>query len=375
VDRASKALKITMTYTSYPLDAHDWRGRFIFDLVAALSRRNDIQLSVFGPPGPIPVNTNYIGNQSEANWMRNLLERGGIAHIFRQGVVSGYICGIKLLQLLRRIYKKSHGVDIFHVNWLQNIIPLIGTKTPLVVSVLGTDHQLLSKPFMVKLLRRVIGQRRCIIAPNADWMIPDLNLHFGDLAEIRLISFGVHPGFFNITRSPDMSHQKWLVVLRLTRDKIGPLFDWGKKLFQNGSELHLFGPMQEDVTIPDWVHYHGPTYPETLREKWFPVATGLITLSRHAEGRPQIILEAMASGLPVIASAIPAHCNILQKDVTGKLVDSHEEFSAAIEELTVSENNMKLGETAKKHIKQEIGSWDDCADRYFNAYQDLLGDK
>src|SRR3546814_20018551 len=59
--------------------------------------------------------------------------------------------------------------------------------------------------------------------------------------------------------------------------------------------LHLYGPMEEEVELPGWVHYHGPASPRLLADEVFPAARGLITLSQHAEGRPQVLLEAMAA--------------------------------------------------------------------------------
>src|SRR3546814_9782056 len=89
---------------------------------------------------------------------------------------------------------------------------------------------------------------------------------------------------------------RWVVVSRLTRNKIGPLFEWGQPAFASPErELHLYGPMEEEVELPGWVHYHGPASPRLLADEVFPAARGLITLSQHAEGRPQVLLEAMRS--------------------------------------------------------------------------------
>jgi glycosyltransferase involved in cell wall biosynthesis len=63
--------------------------------------------------------------------------------------------------------------------------------------------------------------------------------------------------------------------------------------------------------------------PRALLEEWFPQAAGLITLSQHDEGRPQVLLEAMAARLPVIASNLPAHRDLIRSGETGMLVDSH----------------------------------------------------
>jgi len=164
----------------------------------------------------------------------------------------------------------------------------------------------------------------------------------------------------------------WLVVTRLTRNKIGDLFDWGSDLFGPQRVLHLFGPMQEAVALPPWVQYHGSTHPAELQSAWFPTATGLITLSRHDEGRPQVMLEAMASGLPIIASNLAAHRDFVQHRQTGWLTESRQDFANALTQLEGPELNESIGQAARSWALHEVGSWDDCAARYAALYESLL---
>ena len=66
----------------------------------------------------------------------------------------------------------------------------------------------------------------------------------------------------------------WLMVSRITRAKLGHLLDWGEGLFGENRKLHLLGPMQENIELPGWIEYHGPTNPAELVSKWFPKRTG-----------------------------------------------------------------------------------------------------
>ncbi|UUZ69987.1 glycosyltransferase [Polaromonas sp. P2-4] len=120
------------------------------------------------------------------------------------------------------------------------------------------------------------------------------------------------------------------------------------------------------------MQYHGPTHPADLLQQWFPQACGLITLSRHDEGRPQVMLEAMAAGLPVLASDLPAHRDMVQHRQTGWLAASRDELCQGLDWLEDPVNNLHTGQAARKWIKNSIGTWDDCAGRYAAAYQSLL---
>lgn len=364
-----------MSSTSYPESPQDWRGRFVANLATALAQRDDVKLSLWAPPGELPNDVASVSTVADALWLGRLSQQGGIAHLLRtrKALAAGTIP--VLLFRLGRAYR-CQSVEVIHVNWLQNALPLWGSTTPSLISVLGSDFGLLRLPGMQALLRAVLRQRRAILAPNAEWMRPTLEQAFGDLAEIRPIPFGVDNPWFEVKRSPlSGKARQWLAITRLTRNKIGNLFKWGEGLFGEDRQLHLFGPMQEEIEVPAWVNYHGPTYPADLLERWFPHAAGLITLSCHDEGRPQVMLEAMAAGLPVLASSLPAHGDMVQHRQTGWLAASREDVYEGLEWLEDPVRNQQTGQAARQWIKDSVGTWNDCASRYATAYQSLLEHK
>ena len=365
-------MNVLMSSTSYPESPRDWRGRFIANLAAALARRDDVSLSLWAPPGELPAGVAGVSTPTDALWLSRLSQQGGIAHLLRTRKALAATMIVTLLIRLGRAYRRQPA-DVAHVNWLQNALPLWGTTTPALITVLGSDFGLLRLPGMKALLRAVVRQRCAILAPNADWMRPALEQAFGDLAEIRPIPFGVDDPWFEVVRpAPSDKTRHWLAITRLTKNKIGDLFNWGDGLFGQERQLHLFGPMQEEIELPPWVQYHGPTHPAELLQRWFPQACGLITLSRHDEGRPQVMLEAMAAGLPVLATDLPAHRDMVQHRQTGWLAASRDELYQGLVWLEDPVHNQHTGQAARKWIKESIGTWDDCAGRYATAYRSLL---
>lgn len=365
-------MDVLMSSTSYPQDGQDWRARFIANLATGLARRDDIKLSLWAPPGDLPADVVAASTPADARWLQGLTQQGGIAHQLRTRRLLAGGTVLSLLLRLGRAYRRP-GVDVAHVNWLQNALPLWGTRTPALITVLGSDFALLRLPGMKALLRAVLRQRRAILAPNAHWMRPELEQAFGDLAEIRPIAFGVDDPWFELVRQPPPeTAQHWLSITRLTKNKIGDLFTWGEGLFGPARQLHLFGPMQEQLELPPWVQYHGSTHPQQLLEQWFPQACGLLTLSRHDEGRPQVMLEAMAAGLPVLASDLPAHRDMLQHQKTGWLAASRDDLAQGLYWLEQPLHNQATGLAARQWVKASIGTWDDCASHYASAYRSLL---
>jgi len=364
---------VLLVSTSYPSSPSDWRGVFIRHLVKALSLRQDLRLKVWCPPGAVPPSVELVASQQDATWLSALMRSGGIAHQMRKGGLRGKLRVIDLLRRLRRGYRGSPNVDVRHVNWLQNALPLQRDSVPLLVTVLGTDMRLLKLPGMATLLRRVFRQRKTVIAPNAEWMVPELTRRFGMVADVQYVPFGIDGAWYGLERSRVVGGS-WLCVSRLTRAKLGKLLEWWAPLATqvDGPRLTLIGPMQEQIDLPAWVEYVGPASSDQLMKGWFPNATGLVTLSEHSEGRPQVMLEAMAAGLPIIASAIPAHVDLLRHLDTGWLCHDAQGLSDGLAALSEPETNRMMGESARRWVREHVGTWNDCAGRYAHLYRRLL---
>ncbi len=366
-------MNVFMTSTSYPADGGDWRGVFIRHLAGAIGRRENVSLRLWAPPGELPPHVTYAATPDEKAWLHELMKAGGISHLMRQQGWRAPSTPLKLLHMLYRCYRREPATNLYHVNWLQSALPLPADGKPVVISVLGNDLNLLRLPLMRTLLRRIMRGRQVALCPNAEWMVPVLERAFGDLARVVPVSFGIDDRWYAIERAPAVP-ARWMAVTRLTANKLGPLFDWSEPVFRGKArELHLFGPMQEQIVVPDWVHYHGAATPDALASTWFPQAQGLITLSTHAEGRPQTMLEAMASGLPIVASDMPAHASIVEHGVTGMLCDNREGYAEAVERLEATATQASMSGRARDWAKQRFGNWNDAGSRYASVYESLLG--
>lgn len=370
--RTGLPARVLVAATSYPADEVDWKGLFIRRMVESLARRPELVLQAWCPSGPLPAAVGPALQEDDGPWLATLVGRGGIAHLLRRQPLAGISAGLSLLRRLRRALRTSDA-DIFHINWLQNALALPDDGRPALVTALGTDMQLLRVPGMVTLLRRRFARRPVVLCPNAEWMVPVLESAFGDVARVHCIAFGIGNGWYEVKRTPSIP-ARWLCVSRITEVKLGPLFEWAAPLFADGSrELHLIGPRQErDLVIPDWVRFHGPATPEQLCSRWFPQATGLLSLSRHPEGRPQVMLEAMASGLPILASRLPAHEDLITHGRTGWICDDAAGLADGLRWIEDMQHNHDTGNLARQLARARFGNWDDCAGRYVQQYARLL---
>ena len=370
-----RLIRVFFAATSYPKDLSDWRGLFIRHLAFALARSPEVELCMWTPPGEHPPGNVTHFDEVDGAWLARLMEEGGIAHLMRTQPRTAVLRVIGLLHRLHRAYRSASVRDLYHLNWLQTALPLPNDGRPALVSVLGSDIDLLKIPLVKRMLRRTMHNRNVLLCPNAEWMEKPLSSAFGDLAGVEPVTFGIDPCWYEIQRVPDKTSPIWLVVSRLTRAKLGHLFGWGQPVFEGyDRQLHLFGPMQEEIELPEWVIYHGQATPAELSEHWFPRAQGLITLSSHAEGRPQVMLEAMAAGVPIVASKIEAHKNFINDGITGKLCSSQAEFAESVKLFEDPKKNQEYGRNAREWVTSRMGTWDDCANRYIEKYRRLLDD-
>jgi hypothetical protein len=360
-------MRVLMTSTSYPRDAADWRGIFIRHMAQAIGRSPDISLTLWAPPGTLPDGVASNATANESAWLGHLMDRGGISHALRSNPVLGALQAARLIRYLRSVFRREPLPALYHVNWLQCALALPKNAAHVVIAVLGNDIALMKLPGVTRFLRKILRGKSVALCPNAEWMEAVLNEAFGDIAAIVPVVFGIGDAWYAVKRTIDFAAPQWIAVTRLTRAKVGPLFEWSEPLFKNTHRtLHLFGPMQERLIIPDWVRYHGAATPDDLARERFPKACGLISLSTHSEGRPQVMLESMAAGLPIVASDIEGHVSLLEG--LAPLCASPDQFRSAIESLEDAANNERAGQALRRWAKENVGTWDDCAQRYCDVY-------
>jgi glycosyltransferase involved in cell wall biosynthesis len=116
--------------------------------------------------------------------------------------------------------------------------------------------------------------------------------------------------------------------------------------------------------LRDRVHFQGWLDKADLLAQ-YQKANIFVLPSRH-EGMPNVVLEAMGCGLPVIATRIAGSEDLVLDGNTGYLInpDSPHELSEALLKLIDHKEDIKrMGEAARTRVIENF-SWDSVADRY-----------
>jgi glycosyltransferase involved in cell wall biosynthesis len=101
----------------------------------------------------------------------------------------------------------------------------------------------------------------------------------------------------------------------------------------------------------------------------------VVVSSSRSEGFPQIVLEAMALGLPVVATAVGGTPEIVISEETGILVppDDPERLAIAVDRvLTDPALARRLGERARSHVHEAGLTKEAMVDRLRSIYLDLV---
>jgi glycosyltransferase involved in cell wall biosynthesis len=137
------------------------------------------------------------------------------------------------------------------------------------------------------------------------------------------------------------------------------------------------GPLRENLqswvakeNLASRIHFAGrrDDVPSILK------AAELFVLPSLWEGLPNVVLEAMAAGIPVVASRVEGISDLLINDRTGLVVpaNSSADLAAAIERLLADPQHAQQMAHSAQRIAADGFAWSHVVDKYAECYSELL---
>jgi glycosyltransferase involved in cell wall biosynthesis len=253
-------------------------------------------------------------------------------------------------------------------------------KVPYIVSLRGGDVPGF-RPYDFKTFHKLIAPFLRLIWKNASAIIAnsnglrDLALAFDPRYEIPVIPNGVDLEKYSVPER-DWSSPRLLSVGRIVRQKgldlgLGALsqlkdLEWTWSIAGDGPQLENLKSLSAELGIQDRVHFLGWQSRDNLT-KQYQQANIFLFPSRH-EGMPNAVLEAMSTGLPVIATRIAGSEELVVEGETGLLVQTEnvDELRESLRRILVDPGQRKKMGLASRHRVEENYSWKNVAEQYKN---------
>ena len=251
-------------------------------------------------------------------------------------------------------------------------------KIPYVVSLRGGDVPGF-RPYDFRTYHKVLAPFLEIVWRNSSSVVAnskglrDLARAFDSRFEIPIIPNGVD---LDLYTSPERSWQPPLLlsVGRLVYQKGFDLgiralarlkhLDWQWNIAGDGPEMESLKSLAREQGISQRVVFLGWQSRQELIH-CYKQSNLFLFPSRH-EGMPNAVLEAMASGLPVIASRISGNEELVVHEKTGLLVESEniDSLAAALQSLMKDPSRgQQMGATSRQRVEEFFG-WENTAQQY-----------
>jgi glycosyltransferase involved in cell wall biosynthesis len=399
-------LRILFLTQTYPRDLHDTSGPFIRDLARGLVRLGDA-VSVLTPhaegvarawddDGVSVRSFRYAPVRAERLGYSRSLNADEVMRPAAAAVAPAYLLGAAIA--VRRAAQS--GFDVLHTHWIipNGLLAIAAPRTlPVAIGLHGSDVFMAERPVIDVVARRALGRTDLLTGCSAV-LVERVNALGFPAQRSRIIPYGVDAEMFS--PSPDRrplwrdrlgipsSAPVILSVGRMvTKKGYAYLLDALPDLLTRHGDLHVIMAGDGDLlgdfkrrTAPWTSRVHLPgrvtrdVLPDLYRAADIFVLPAVHDSKGNVDGLPNVILEAMASGLPVVASSISGIPLAIHDRVHGLLVPekSSAALGAALTELIANPAQARaLGAASRMRAFTEL-TWDAVAARYRDAYDEML---
>ena len=386
-------MHVAVVTTSYPLSRESTSGIFIKRLVdnlpESIIRTVITPCPDYRPATPDTANTRIrCFRYAPLAWQRISHQPGGIPVAFRRNRWLLLLLPFMLLSMLAACVRTGRHADVIHANWSLNglVAGIAGalTGTPVITTLRGSDVDGLEDSLprrlvlacCVALSKRVVTVSKAICL-EASTRFPKLAAKFSAIPngvgnEFLDISTGKAPNddTLHITAIGNLSSNKRMDTVISAAQKMTGGNAPCVHIIGNGPEL----PALEIAAAEAASHGVKVDLAGTLPPAKIPgvlAETDIFVLASHSEGRPNVILEAMAAGLPVVAADIPGVRELVTDMETGLLFESGNIGQLASRLVQLRDNPQlrdRLGLAAREFIISNGFTWQQCATAYAGVY-------
>lgn len=380
--------RVLIVTTSYPLTKSTASGVFVRDLVNAIADR-DAEVYVVCPDNDCSIQTDAFVHPVRyavcRHWQTLTHGPGGMPVAIRNNRWQLLSLSILLLRMGWAVFRRKNYTDVILANWsLAGLIavPSAISGKPLFTILRGSDMH--GGGFLKRLALRVViwGSQKvvCVSSPMKEMLI---NWFPSKRDKIVCIPNGVDRRFSEVAqtrsyRSDSNSRLRLIyvgnvvaskrvdvLVNALAKIKHSQSIDAHLEIFGDGDVVGEINDLICSLNLNDRVALRGAVgridIIEALR------SSDIFVFASELEGRPNAVVEAMATGLPCICANIPPLADLVISGEDGLLFAPGEstELASYIMQLANCPNIAeKLGRSGAKKILESGFSWNGAAMKY-----------
>jgi glycosyltransferase involved in cell wall biosynthesis len=298
-------------------------------------------------------------------------------------IISGSLSALPLVRSWRPdMVIAFFGVPSGAIAWLVKLL----FRLPYIVSLRGGDvpgfrpydfatYHRLGGP----LIRRVWRGARAVVANSNG--LRDLALAFDPQTAVDIIPNGVNLERFRPAERA-WSPARMLFVGRIVYQKgldvlfqaLGGLLDldWQLTLVGDGNQRPRLEEQARSLGMFERIHFTGWLNGDAVVQQ-YQQANLYLAPSRH-EGMPNVVLEAMSAGLPVVATAIAGNEELILPGINGLLVapENPQALQKSLRELLSDPEQLKkMGAASRQRVAASY-TWEATADQYLALLENIL---
>ena len=386
--------KLLITGSTFPRWKGDTEPRFILDYAKAMTKYYEVHVLVPMAPGA-KENEDMEGvhvhrfHYFPIHKCETLCYPGAIVPRIKEKKIRVFLVPFLFASMKSAVRKWSKKVDVVHAHWLipQGIVQSGIKSTPYIITGHGGDVTSLNIP-IVKGMKKKCLERASAAVGVSSYICQKMKEICPDVTP-TMISMGCDLDKFTPEKRNehifDHAHKNILFVGRLAEKKgVTYLIEAMKQI---DAKLYIIGkgPLEQSLkeqakALGEKVVFLGPKshdeLPELMASADLFVAPSIVAQDGDQEGLPVSIMEAMASGLPVVAGISGGTKDIVADGVNGYVLDA-KNVQLLVQKINdIICNDELQREMSKGAIKtaQEY-SYDTIGQKYFEIIRNNIDNK
>ena len=390
-------MRIAMLTTSFPLTRHAVSGIFVMRLIQHMP--SGIHTTVITPCSTdAPVTDNDLKLDYNVRCFRYAPRRwqvlahgpGGILTAVKNHRARVLLVPLFLIAMFIATLRAARHADIIHANWSINgvIAGMAGIlcRTPVLTTLRGSDVALANKSRLFHMILRACMRLSTRIvtvghglATAAATLVPRhaakiVMIPNGvDMTLMNLAPSKIPTGEFRLTTIANLIPGKGVDIIIQAMGRLENLTDFSLSVIGDGPERERLEKLSASIGVAARVKFTGSISPTDIPS--YLAKTDLFILASFSEGRPNVILEAFAAAVPVVASNIDGVNELVAHGTTGLLFKAGDpqDLARQIQRLYSDKKLLSTMKTAaRRYIEENELTWPATAARYVDLYTQIL---